>query len=202
MGSSTQDQPPYPSTQPKPRRTFAEAAVQCTTPSGQSPFNPRSPSSLVNPNANQGHAAMPVTSQKREEGIQLSVEQRRILAMVKTGQNVFFTGPAGTGKSVLLREVIAQLRNQLSHDAVAITASTGIAGLNIGGSTVHSFAGIGLGKEPEDKLAGKILQSRRLRQRWQSLKVLLIDEISMLDGVLFDKLVYCVFSPSIPLQVL
>jgi hypothetical protein len=82
----------------------------------------------------------------------------------------------GTGKSVLLREVIAQLRNQLSHDAVAITASTGIAGLNIGGSTVHSFAGIGLGKEPEDKLAGKILQSRRLRQRWQSLKVLLIDE--------------------------
>jgi len=79
---------------------------------------------------------------------------------------------------VLLREVIAQLRNQLSHDhdAIAITASTGIAGLNIGGSTVHSFAGIGLGKEPADKLAGKILQSRRLRQRWQRLKVLVIDE--------------------------
>jgi len=38
---------------------------------------------------------MLVTLQKREEGIQLSVEQRHILAMVKTGQNVFFTGPAG-----------------------------------------------------------------------------------------------------------
>lgn len=185
MGSSTHNQPPYPSTPP---RIFAEAAVQCITPSGQSAPNPRTPSSFENPDVSQGHAAMLVTLQKPNEGIQLSVEQRRILAMVKTRQNVFFTGPAGTGKSVLLREVIAQLRNQLSYDAIAITASTGIAGLNIGGSTIHSFAGIGLGKEPADQLAGKILQSRRLRQRWQSLKVLVIDEISMLDGVLFDKL--------------
>lgn len=77
---------------------------------------------------------------------------------------------------MLLREVIAQLRNQLSYNTIAITASTGIAGLNIGGSTIHSFAGIGLGKEPADKLAGKILQSRRLKQRWQSLEVLVIDE--------------------------
>lgn len=95
MGSSTQDQPPDHSTQPKPPRIFAEAAVQCITPSDQSASNPKTPSSFANANVSQGHAAMLVTLQKPEGGIQLSVEQRRILAMVKTRQNVFFTGPAG-----------------------------------------------------------------------------------------------------------
>lgn len=95
MGSSTQDQPTYPSTKPKPPRIFAEAAVQCITPSGQSASKPRTPSSFANPDVSQGHAAMLATLQKPEEGIQLSVEQSRILGMVKTGQNVFFTGPAG-----------------------------------------------------------------------------------------------------------
>jgi len=60
--------------------------------------------------------------------------------------------------------------------SVAVTAPTGIAGLNIGGSTIHSFAGIGLGKEPAEKLAYKIRSSERLRERWTSTKVLIIDE--------------------------
>lgn len=60
--------------------------------------------------------------------------------------------------------------------SVAVTASTGIAGLNIGGSTVHSFAGIGLGKETAQKLAEKIIYSERLRKRWRGTKMLVIDE--------------------------
>jgi ATP-dependent DNA helicase PIF1 len=73
----------------------------------------------------------------------------------------------------LLREIIIQLRTKVS---VAVTAPTGIAGLNIGGCTIHSFAGIGLGKEPKEKLAGNILRSKRLYERWTSTKVLIIDE--------------------------
>jgi ATP-dependent DNA helicase PIF1 len=61
---------------------------------------------------------------------------------------------SGTGKSVLLREIITALRvkYQSRPDAVAVTASTGIAACNVGGTTLHSFAGIGLGTDPADKL--------------------------------------------------
>lgn len=62
----------------------------------------------------------------------------------------------GTGKSVLLREII-KLRGGRPSLKLAVTASTGIASVNIGGCTLHSWAGIGLGKEDKDALVGKIL---------------------------------------------
>ncbi|GLB36503.1 putative DNA-dependent ATPase and 5'-3' DNA helicase required for the maintenance of both mitochondrial and nuclear genome stability [Lyophyllum shimeji] len=119
--------------------------------------------------------------------VQLSEEQRQVLELVKSGRNVFFTGPAGTGKSVLLREIIRELK---LIKQVAVTATTGIAGVNIGGSTVHSFAGIGLGKEKAETLAEKIKYSSHTSERWRSVQVLIIDEISMMDAMLFDKLEY------------
>ena len=78
---------------------------------------------------------------------------------------------------MLLRHIIQVLKQTRQ---VAITAPTGIAGVNIGGSTIHSFAGIGLGKEPTKKLVAKIQKSNRLRQRWNDTEVLIIDE-SKLD---------------------
>lgn len=92
--------------------------------------------------------------------VQLSPEQRHVLEMVKRGKSVFFTGSAGTGKSVLLREIIKFCRNSNDYGdwgRLSITASTGIASVNIGGSTLHSWAGIGLGKESKEKLVYKLL---------------------------------------------
>lgn len=116
--------------------------------------------------------------------IELSEEQRRVLRLVESGKNIFFTGPAGTGKSVLLRAIIKLLRRK--SGGVAITAPTGIAGMNIGGLTIHSWAGIGLGKETVEELVG-VLSSKAVK-RWTNTRALVIDEISMLDGRLFDKL--------------
>jgi ATP-dependent DNA helicase PIF1 len=59
---------------------------------------------------------------------------------------------------------------------VAITATTGIAGLNIGGCTIHSFAGIKFGKEEPHILAAQIVGSKKLRKRWRKTQVLIIDE--------------------------
>lgn len=80
----------------------------------------------------------------------------------------------GTGKSVLLREIIKTLGGP--SDFVAITASTGIAGLNIGGSTIHSWSGVRLGKESADDLANRIYFSKFYKARWKDVKTLIIDE--------------------------
>ncbi|KAJ6102790.1 ATP-dependent DNA helicase PIF1 [Penicillium sp. IBT 16267x] len=121
----------------------------------------------------------------------LSHEQISVLeAVVERGKSIFFTGSAGTGKSVLMREIINKLRQKYKReqDRVAVTASTGLAACNIGGVTVHSFAGIGLGKEAVPELVKKIKKNQKARNRWLRTKVLIVDEVSMVDGDLFDKL--------------
>ena len=71
---------------------------------------------------------------------------------------------------------------------MAVTASTGLAACNVGGVTLHSFGGIGLGKEDVSELVKKIKRNQKAKNRWARTKVLVIDEISMVDGDLFDKL--------------
>ena len=79
---------------------------------------------------------------------------------------------------MLLREIIKSLRAKFrtSDDAVAITASTGIAACNIGGVTLHSFGGIGLGLEGAEQLATKIKRNKKAASRWARTKVLIMDE--------------------------
>ncbi|KAH6605136.1 dna helicase pif1 [Trichoderma cornu-damae] len=125
------------------------------------------------------------------DAIHLSKEQEHVLDLVvNEGKSVFFTGPAGTGKSVLMRAIINQLRSKYARDRerVAVTASTGLAACNIGGITLHSFSGIGLGKEDAPTLVRKIRRNPKAKTRWLRTKCLVIDEVSMVDGDLFDKL--------------
>lgn len=127
----------------------------------------------------------------KTSAITLSSEQRHVKNLVvEKGQSVFFTGPAGTGKSVLMRAIIQELKKKYARDPerVAVTASTGLAACNIGGMTLHSFAGIGLGKEDVHMLVRKIRRNPKAKSRWLRTKILIIDEISMVDGELFDKL--------------
>ncbi|KAH6579700.1 hypothetical protein BASA60_003200, partial [Batrachochytrium salamandrivorans] len=122
----------------------------------------------------------------------LSTEQSEVKKLtVNQGLSLFFTGNAGTGKSFLMQEIINALRIKFPHqEQVAVTASTGIAACNIGGCTLHSFAGIGLGNGKKEDLATHIIRNKKLRIRWERVKVLVIDEISMIDGHLFDKIEY------------
>lgn len=77
--------------------------------------------------------------------LSLSSEQEHVLDLVvNKNASVFFTGPAGTGKSVLMRAIISKLKDKHVRDPerVAVTASTGLAACNIGGMTLHSFSGM------------------------------------------------------------
>lgn len=121
----------------------------------------------------------------------LSDEQQKVLLLVtKEKKSVFFTGSAGTGKSVLMRAIIANLQKtyKKTPECIAVTASTGLAACNIGGVTLHSFSGVGLGKEAVPDLVKKIMRNQKAKKRWLTCKVLVIDEISMVDGEFFDKL--------------
>lgn len=119
--------------------------------------------------------------------IVLSAEQERVLQLAKSGESLFYTGSAGTGKSVLLRSIIKELRRQHNGN-VAVTASTGLAACNIGGITLHSFAGVGLGEGSVDNWQKKLRSNKKAHTRWGTVKVLIIDEILMIDGSFFDKL--------------
>jgi ATP-dependent DNA helicase PIF1 len=108
-----------------------------------------------------------------------SEDQQSVLKAAYEGQNIFFTGCAGTGKSYILRELVKNLKKKYSSDSIAIVAPTGIslfkinfqkgiAALNIGGTTLHSFAGIGLGNLEKEKLVKNVLQNKFNTKRWRN----------------------------------
>ena len=110
------------------------------------------------------------------------------LEILKTGANVFLTGEPGSGKTHTVSEYVRYLRQ---HDIEpAITASTGIAATHVGGMTVHAWSGIGIKRFLTEYDLDALSSRESLVRRAVSAKVLIIDEISMLDGVvlgLVDK---------------
>jgi PIF1-like helicase len=109
-------------------------------------------------------------------------------AVIKSKTNAFITGPAGVGKSFLLKFIVQEMERLYGRDSIAITAATGVAATHIGGTTIHSFSGIGLGLGRAETLAEKTMKNSTSVARWRRTKVLIIDEISMIDSVLFEKI--------------
>ncbi|XP_063829547.1 ATP-dependent DNA helicase PIF1 [Ostrinia nubilalis] len=114
----------------------------------------------------------------------LNAEQQRVLEACLSGKNIFFTGSAGTGKSFLLKRIVAAL----PPDVTVPTASTGVAACHVGGTTLHAFAGIGDGSGSLDNLCERAMKIPLVAQKWRKCKHLIIDEISMVDGTFFEKL--------------
>jgi ATP-dependent DNA helicase PIF1 len=64
----------------------------------------------------------------------------------------------------------------------------GVAACNIGGTTIHSWANIGLGTDPIEKIVGKVRGNKTAYDRWMKTEILVIDEISMFPLEIFDLL--------------
>lgn len=106
--------------------------------------------------------------------------QSEALAILKTGLNVFLTGEPGSGKTHTINQYVAWLRERGIEPAV--TASTGIAATHIGGITIHSWSGIGIKKDVDDYDIEAIQSREKTAKRIMGTKVLIIDEVSMLDA--------------------
>ncbi|MDD4607328.1 MAG: AAA family ATPase [Patescibacteria group bacterium] len=112
--------------------------------------------------------------------------QQEALDILKMGQNVFLTGPPGSGKTFLLNKYINYLKNQGKD--VGITASTGIAATHMNGVTIHSWSGLGIKEKLTSKDMQSLLKKFYLKKKFATTKVLIIDEVSMLHAFQFDLL--------------
>src|SRR3989338_9311943 len=106
--------------------------------------------------------------------------QETALSILKTGANVFLTGEPGSGKTHVVSCFIAYLKKYSIEPA--ITASTGIAATNIGGTTIHSWSGIGVRRSLSRYDIDAISQNPRVAERVEEARVLIIDEVSMLSA--------------------
>lgn len=122
--------------------------------------------------------------------VKFNEEQLNALKAIDEGKNIFLTGPAGTGKSTIIKEVYK--RSIENGKNISVTAMTGCAALLLtyGAKTIHSWAGIGLGKESKEILAGIVMKNIKSKKRWKKTDVLVIDEISMMTPELLEKLDY------------
>ncbi len=110
--------------------------------------------------------------------------QAQALKALKLGLNIFLTGAAGSGKTFVLNKYIDFLKKK--NIGVAITASTGIAATHMNGITIHAWSGMGVKEELNDNDLTKIGRNSRVRNRMRSVKVLIIDEVSMLHAYQLD----------------
>lgn len=117
----------------------------------------------------------------------LERETSNLTKSLLTGVVLIRPGCAGSGKSHTLAVAVGVLKDR-HFGGVYVTAPSGCAASRIAGTTLHSFAGIGLGSGPASSLVDKVLDNRWAVRRWQDCKTLVIDEISMLSGKLFDVL--------------
>ncbi|MCX6716510.1 MAG: AAA family ATPase [Candidatus Taylorbacteria bacterium] len=110
--------------------------------------------------------------------------QKEALDILKLGHNAFITGPAGSGKTHLLNTYIDYLR-EFDVD-IGITASTGIAATHMGGVTIHSWSGLGIKSTLTDYDLEAMEEKKYLWKRMENVKVLIIDEVSMLHHFRLD----------------
>ena len=112
----------------------------------------------------------------------------KIISLLNQHENVFLTGFAGTGKSYILKQL-----KKIYKEKLVLTSTTGISAVNVGGQTIHSWAGVGCMEEPVDNLANTLVNATfgsvgKTKMHIKHCELLAIDEISMLSAYQLEYL--------------
>lgn len=123
--------------------------------------------------------------------MELSKEQLCVLESFKKGENIFITGPGGTGKTELIKHIHASVKE--TDKTIQICAMTGCAAVLLnckGTKTLHSWAGIGLASGGILEVADKVINNYHKAKVWKKTDILVVDEVSMMSKKLFELLNY------------
>jgi ATP-dependent DNA helicase PIF1 len=120
--------------------------------------------------------------------MELSPEQVQAIEVFQAGGNMFLTGPGGTGKTALIKQMVDLCKT--NGKKVQVCALTGCAAvlLNCQAKTVHSWAGIGLANGDADLIVKRVATNKYKAAIWKKIDVLIIDEVSMMSQKIFDIL--------------
>jgi hypothetical protein len=124
------------------------------------------------------------TEVREIDNIKLGDEQKCVYNLMNnSNENLFITGKAGTGKSVLLQYFVRHTSKQ-----VAVVAPTGVAALNVGGQTIHSFFSMGLDIQDPDNCSQVADMGYKRKEILNGIQTLVIDEISMVSADVMDMI--------------
>ena len=112
------------------------------------------------------------------------MKQTQAMRVMMSGASVFLTGAPGSGKTFVLNQFIKNAKSLKKR--IAVTASTGIAATHIGGTTIHSWSGLGIRDEITDRDEKWLKENDRLIKRYNNVDILVIDEVSMIHGKRLD----------------
>ena len=120
--------------------------------------------------------------------IQLSTEQQYALQQFSEGKNLFITGPGGTGKTKLIHHLVENAKT--AGKPYQVCAMTGCAAilLSCNARTIHSWSGIKTARGPVDAVVAAVLRNKRTVATWRKIKILIIDEVSMMSEKIFNIL--------------
>ncbi len=121
--------------------------------------------------------------------MELSTEQLEVINHFIKGENIFLTGPGGTGKTFLIKEIYDIAKKNDKN--IQICAMTGCASVLLNcenTKTLHSWSGIGLANGPIEDIIERIIKNYFRRKTWKKVDVLVVDEVSMMSKKIFDLL--------------
>lgn len=123
--------------------------------------------------------------------ITFSDEQEEAFKVFNQGENIFLTGPGGTGKTALIKHIFES--SKYKEKNIQVCAMTGCAAVLLnceGAKTLHSWAGVGLANGGIFEVADKVINNYHKAKIWKKTDILIVDEVSMMSKKLFELLNY------------